>query len=221
MTDGCPSGVKLCATSGARNPDPRGESSPRKITGRDHIYPNPFQSRPRRIRIEGRCDGSGLLGDDHCSGWNTALHLRYDVRCSAYGHNVEQFQRGYLWDADRSQHLQFYNHRRGLFGVHGESGILRYHRHAFSRRWLVHVPGMRARGIKRPSANSPRTTAKDRAKHRRFPRFFMADDKDRKGKTMTDISREATQLATDLDKAPTGEAIIQRLLTGQILLQRE
>ncbi len=38
---------------------------------------------------------------------------------------------------------------------------------------------------------------------------------------MTDISREATQLATDLDKAPTGEAIIQRLLTGQILLQRE
>jgi hypothetical protein len=32
---------------------------------------------------------------------------------------------------------------------------------------------------------------------------------------------EVAQLATDLDKAPSGEAIIQRLLTGQVLLQRE
>jgi cell division protein FtsB len=32
---------------------------------------------------------------------------------------------------------------------------------------------------------------------------------------------DVAQLATDLDKAPTGEAIIQRLLTAQVKLHRE
>jgi hypothetical protein len=32
---------------------------------------------------------------------------------------------------------------------------------------------------------------------------------------------DVAQLANDLDKAPSGEAIIERLLTGQVLLQRE
>jgi hypothetical protein len=38
---------------------------------------------------------------------------------------------------------------------------------------------------------------------------------------MTEADKAVKQLATDLDKAPSGEAIIQRLLTGQVLLQRE
>jgi hypothetical protein len=35
------------------------------------------------------------------------------------------------------------------------------------------------------------------------------------------MQNDVAQLADDLDKAPSGEAIIERLLTGQILLQRE
>jgi hypothetical protein len=37
----------------------------------------------------------------------------------------------------------------------------------------------------------------------------------------TNMQNDVAQLADDLDKAPSGEAIIERLLTGQILLQRE
>jgi hypothetical protein len=37
-----------------------------------------------------------------------------------------------------------------------------------------------------------------------------------------EISNAAEQLATDLDKAgPTGEVIVQRILTAQVLLQKE
>jgi hypothetical protein len=32
---------------------------------------------------------------------------------------------------------------------------------------------------------------------------------------------DVAQLANDLDKSPSAEAIIERLLTGQVLLQRE
>jgi hypothetical protein len=39
--------------------------------------------------------------------------------------------------------------------------------------------------------------------------------------TEDNISREAKQLAADLDKAPSGEIIIQNLLHAQVLLQRE
>jgi hypothetical protein len=35
------------------------------------------------------------------------------------------------------------------------------------------------------------------------------------------ISKEAAQLARDLDKSPTGEQVLERLLTGMILLKRE
>jgi len=37
---------------------------------------------------------------------------------------------------------------------------------------------------------------------------------------MSDTSQDAAQLATDLDKAPTGEDVIERLLHAVVLLQR-
>jgi hypothetical protein len=40
-------------------------------------------------------------------------------------------------------------------------------------------------------------------------------------KTEEDISKTVAAMARELDAAPSGEAIIERLLTGQILLQRE
>ncbi|WP_035350157.1 hypothetical protein [Edaphobacter aggregans] len=40
-------------------------------------------------------------------------------------------------------------------------------------------------------------------------------------KTEEDISKTVAAMAKELEKAPSGAAIIERLLTGQVLLQRE
>jgi hypothetical protein len=54
----------------------------------------------------------------------------------------------------------------------------------------------------RPSANQPK-------------------DEKEKEKAMSDVSKATQELATDLDKAPSGEQIIERILTAVVLLQRE